>query len=256
MRAFIWLVSLLLIVAGAGWLAFPHVKKDARPYIVYSTDQLTKLVNSYQAENELLEGQIAAEKIAFDNQVKRGLEDGSIRADGRTIDEPVTLQKKRMKLLANLDTAQKMWSELAIRRYHLKEVSYGLIALGVALPLLMMLLIKLGVGSKTGKNKVIFQRLPDEQRYVSEYQYETKKNSGFESEKLAVEWLGRDPFDNCDYCGAKLNLPDAGQIQKVRFLREVPEGAIDQQVVLGELYFTKGHERATCPSCGKLVERK
>jgi hypothetical protein len=256
MRLLLYVLSVLFILVGAGWLALPHFKNELRPYTVYSTDQLTQLVNTYQMENDALKKQIDGEAATFDNNIRRMIESGQLPAGGQAMEEPIALKDQRRKWAANIATSQKMWSELAIRRYHLREAAISLIVLGFLLPFLAMLLVKFDIGIKSDKKKINFLRLSDEQRYVSEYQFESKLEVGFVTEEKAIEWLRKDPFEICDYCGGKLNLPDAGHIQKVLFFREVPEGALDQQVVLGELYFTKSHERATCPSCGKLVERK
>lgn len=90
--------------------------------------------------------------------------------------------------------------------------------------------------------------------YISPGDLRRRTETGFLTKKEAEDWLRYNPSFWCSYCGGKLKGEYVGKIQKVTFLRNPPEGAMDLKITLAELWYAYPVPKVKCVRCGRIVK--
>jgi len=164
----------------------------------------------------------------------------------------------------NARREQQFWRRLDLIRlqFHLDVVFRYLLMLGLAM---------LGwVGIKHLRSQHALQKDEDfdsmiqvtdaipREEYVDEWEFKRRMEDGFFSREEAIQWISKDPYLQCDYCGSRLQSAFSGDPQQLEFVtyyKKVPNGATDMRIILGSRWYAKSATELKCVGCNRVIRR-
>lgn len=241
------IIILIAVISVLGFVTLEQKRWNLRPYreISYShlntiyLDEIHKTIGLMDEYDELKTELLNNETLS-EAKDKRFL----------TLQKELKKKKRELRLIK---------LELIVKKYKINLLltiiagisSLYLIVIGSVMLYKNFPVIRLKKRKKV-RGKIIEE--PPQEVYISPGDLRRRTETGFLTKKEAEDWLRYNPSFWCSYCGGRLKGEYVGKIQKVTFLRNPPEGAMDLKIILAELWYAYPVSRVKCTRCGRIVE--